>query len=140
MGQRDNNRTELNMSDKTQYPARANESDNLPLMPISKRKHRNPTWGVLVVIIVVTAGVMLHRYRMQPQSASSETASTPPPLMIGTSVAQKGDIGIYLNALGVVMPLNTVSVKSRVDGQLMKVKYQEGQLIHEDDELLEIDS
>jgi multidrug efflux system membrane fusion protein len=60
--------------------------------------------------------------------------------MVNTATAQKGDIGIYVNALGVVTALNTVSVKSRVDGQLMKVNYQEGQLLHVGDELLEIDA
>ena len=59
--------------------------------------------------------------------------------MVSTATAQKGDIGIYVTALGVVTPLNTVSVNSRVQGQIMKVNYQEGQLVHAGDPLVEID-
>ena len=59
--------------------------------------------------------------------------------MVGTVAARQGDIGTYVNALGVVTPLNTVSVKSRVDGQLVKVNYQEGQMVRAGDPLLEID-
>src|SRR5207248_3774578 len=62
-----------------------------------------------------------------------------PPLMVSTATAQKGDIGVYVNALGVVTPVNTVAVKSRVDGQLVKVHYVEGQLVHNGDPLVEID-
>jgi len=59
--------------------------------------------------------------------------------MVGVAIAQTGDIGVYVNALGVVTPLNTVSVKSRVDGQLVQVNYLEGQVVHAGDALVEID-
>jgi multidrug efflux system membrane fusion protein len=59
--------------------------------------------------------------------------------VVTTVAAQKGDIGDYIGALGVVTPLYTVSVKSRVDGQLVKVNYQEGQMVREGDPLVDID-
>src|SRR5207248_8174698 len=62
-----------------------------------------------------------------------------PPLPISTATVRGGDIGVYVNALGTVTPFNTVSLTARVAGQIAKVEYQEGQLVHIGDPLVEID-
>ena len=59
--------------------------------------------------------------------------------MISTATASSGDIGVYVQALGTVTPLNTVSLTARVAGQIAKVEYQEGQHVHVGDPLVEID-
>ena len=46
---------------------------------------------------------------------------------------------VYLDALGSVTAFNTVTVRTRVDGQIVKVAYQEGQMVKEGDLLVEID-
>jgi multidrug efflux system membrane fusion protein len=61
------------------------------------------------------------------------------PTTISTTTATNGSIGIYVNALGVATPLKTVSINSRVQGQIVAVKYQEGQMVKAGDPLIEID-
>lgn len=53
--------------------------------------------------------------------------------------ARRGNIGVYITGLGSVTPIYTVTLKSRVDGQLMKLHYMEGDLVREGDLLADID-
>ena len=53
--------------------------------------------------------------------------------------ARSGDMPVYMNGLGTVTALNTVTVRSRVDGELVNVAYQEGQTVQAGDLLVEID-
>lgn len=75
------------------------------------------------------------------QSTRGRQGNGPPlPIPITVGTATTGDIGVYVNALGYVTPLNMITVKSRVDGQLMTVRYREGQTVRQGDVLAELDS
>jgi multidrug efflux system membrane fusion protein len=120
----------------------AGESQKETLVAVSGNKRSLWLW-IVILLLLLAGGLFLFLHHRQSPSAAQPSqgrsfagAAT---VMVSTAKAQEGDIGIYVNALGVVTPLNTVSVKSRVDGQLMKVNYQEGQLVHAGDPLVEID-
>ena len=60
------------------------------------------------------------------------------PVVVAT--AQRGDLPVYFNGLGTVTAFNTVTVHTRVDGQITKINFTEGQFVHQGEDLLDIDS
>ncbi len=109
--------------------------------PETRRRSLRGAWVVILVLILAAAGVAV--YFLQPSEAPRPTGrrgidpSRPTPVVVAP--AKTGDINIYLNGLGTVTPLKTVTVRSRVDGELVRVAFTEGQVVKAGDVLAEID-
>jgi membrane fusion protein, multidrug efflux system len=72
-----------------------------------------------------------------PAGVAAGAQARPVPVVV--TPVRTGDLSVFLTALGSVTPLNTVTVKSRVDGQLLRTHFTEGQVVHAGDLLAEID-
>jgi len=100
-------------------------------------------WHWLLLALILAAGAGYFVYMRQPDGAQpAEKKGRDGAARVMPVVAQpakKSDVNVYLTGLGTVTPLKTVTVRSRVDGQLMRVLFREGQLVREGELLAEID-
>ncbi|MEO8344093.1 MAG: MdtA/MuxA family multidrug efflux RND transporter periplasmic adaptor subunit [Betaproteobacteria bacterium] len=103
---------------------------------------------MVLVLIAAIAGGAWYWWSSQPAAptapAGGSTAGGRPDgasraLPVVAAAARKGSMDVYLNALGTVTPRNVVTVRPRVDGQLMRIAFREGQLVKAGDLLAEID-
>src|SRR5271166_1247039 len=115
-------------------------------------KGRRGLW-IWLVILVIAAGATYYYWThrqtsaAKPAGTSTGSAGRPGgggrgaggPIPVVAVKAQKGNIAVYFNGLDAVTPLATVTIKSRVDGQLMTVNYKEGDIVKQGDLLAEID-
>jgi len=99
------------------------------------------TWlWLLIVLAIAGLGYFLyHQRQVMEKTENFGRGMRPPSVPVVTDIAKTGDIGVYVEALGTVTPIATVSVTSRVQGQIMSVNYTEGQMVHKGESLLEID-
>ena len=92
-----------------------------------------------VVILSLVAIVVLWRlnHGTEVPAAEAQTPAPGVPVTAGTVAAQ--DVPVFLNGIGTVQAYNMVAIKSRVDGQIVKVDFKEGQDVKEGEPLLQID-
>jgi multidrug efflux system membrane fusion protein len=130
----------------------------VPVAAPARVKKKGPSFifwlGLCLALLVLAAAA----YYLKAKVLSSESTSAAPSgsggagagghhrgagsgaIRVVVADATKGDLGVYLWGLGTVTPLNTDTVTSRVNGQLMKVLYTEGQMVNAGDLLVQIDS
>ena len=124
---------------------------------------RRLRWWPWLLLLILATGVVYHFFIREKPAADGTTAPAAgqaakggpgggkrgaggpggggarPIAPVVAATARTGDISVYLNGLGSAVPLNTVTVRSRVDGQLMKVLFKEGQVVKAGELLAEID-
>src|ERR1700688_4491043 len=96
---------------------------------------------IILASLAIAAGGLL--WWLGPGRAALESgqsqASDPPAIPVVAGMAVKADVPVYLEGLGTVQAYNSVTVKSRVDGQIMQAFFVEGQEVKAGDPLFQID-
>jgi len=118
-----------------------------PPPPQTKKPKRWPIWLGALVIVAAGGGYLLSQ-RPTTTAATTDTAGKTGskkgrgaggPVPVSVETVKKGNMGVYIQALGTVTPVYTATITSRVAGQLMEVNYKEGQIVHKGDLLAVID-
>jgi len=92
----------------------------------------------VLVAAAVGAGAWVYRVHVaEGQKASTTKAEMKVPATV--AVAERTDFPVYLDSLGDVQAWNTVTVRSRVDGEIMKIAFDEGQFVKQGDLLVQLD-
>jgi multidrug efflux system membrane fusion protein len=111
-------------------------------MELARRLRRHPyvLGSIALLVAVVGGGTLALSGPWRSTAGAQGGVPAPPRVPVAAAAARtRDDVGVYLNGLGAVTPLNTVTVKSRVDGELIAVRFQEGQIVSSGELLAEID-
>ncbi|MFZ0837224.1 MAG: biotin/lipoyl-binding protein, partial [Xanthobacteraceae bacterium] len=104
-------------------------------------RSRTVSWFLGFVAILLGSYFGWHYFTAKSPYVAlpSKTTAVAPPVPVTVATAERADFPIYLNGLGTVQPFNTVTVRSRVDGQITKIEFQQGRMVKQGDVLVQVD-
>lgn len=113
-----------------------------PEHPAAKPRSKAVRIIVWIVLLLIFAGafVFILRRKNDTKAAAPKRGAGGGPVTVTTATAQRGDIGVYLDAIGTVTPVYTSSITAQVNGVIIAVHYKEGQIVRKGDPLIDIDS
>ena len=94
---------------------------------------------LLLLLLVVIVVAIIHKNNAKAAAAKLALAAVKPSVTATVATAAKGNIGIYLDAIGTVTPVYTSSITAQASGVLTSVHYSEGQFVQKGDALADID-
>ena len=101
---------------------------------------RTGTTALVLVALAVAGGGYFYWNKEKARALAAQQAAAPKPAVpVSIMTVKSGQYRIRLEGLGQVQPINTVAVRSRVDGQIEKVFFREGEMVRQGDLLLRID-
>src|SRR5438067_5531486 len=104
------------------------------------KKSRTIRWILLILAVALAGSYGWHRFHGAESAATAQKAAPKAsPIRVSIASVEKADFPVYLTGLGAVQAFNTVVVRSRVDGQIDKIAFKEGQLVKQGDLLAEVD-
>jgi membrane fusion protein, multidrug efflux system len=112
---------------------------NTAVPPLLKSSNRWLWLTILALVIVIGGYLLLSRQSEARKKAAQAAAAAHPAVPVAVAPAKRGNLDRYLTAIGTVTAFNTVTVKPRVDGQIVKVAFKEGQSVNQGDLLVQID-
>ncbi|GAC1333273.1 MAG: hypothetical protein NVSMB26_14170 [Beijerinckiaceae bacterium] len=104
--------------------------------PHPARRGRFSPLLLLILAVAIGGGVWWTRFRPAP---APKGPAAPIAVPVDAQAVKSQDVPVQLTAIGSIQPANMVLVRSRVDGQLQKILFQEGQVVKEGDILAQID-
>jgi len=106
---------------------------------VSKSDSKAKRMRAIILVAIPVLGAFFALRTQKPKGDPTAAGEANNPVILHAGTAYRGDMGVYIHALGTVTPISTINIFSQVSGQVLAVHYREGQIVNRGDPLIDID-